>query len=89
MAEKTYVGKGKSTGKYDIVNFSVCLSDLPQAEINEYNGKKYINLSIAPMKSADKYGKTHTVWINDFKPEVKRDESSSNDTGAEETNLPF
>ena len=39
---KIYVGKGKA-GKYG-TKISVCLTDLPKERINEFNGKKYINL---------------------------------------------
>ena len=39
---KIYVGRGKA-GKYG-TKISVCLTDLPKEHINEFNGKKYINL---------------------------------------------
>ena len=69
--EKKYVGKGKKAGNYDLVNFSVNLTDLPKDDIYEYNGKEYINLTIGAMREEDKYGKTHTVYVNDYKPEKK------------------
>ena len=68
---KTYVGKGKEHHEFALINFSVCLSDLPKESIFEYNGNKYIKLTIAQMKKEDEYGKTHTVYVDEFKPEPK------------------
>jgi hypothetical protein len=63
---KTYLGKGTER-KYHI-SFSVCLSDIPKEEITESkNGKKYLKLCIGQMKEKDKYGNTHTVWVDDYK----------------------
>lgn len=72
--EKNYVGNGKKVGQYDLINFSVCLSDLPKELIYEYKDKKYINLTIGAKKEVDQYGKSHAVWINEFKPEQKKAE---------------
>ena len=83
---KIYVGKGKA-GKYG-VKISVCLSDLPKEHINEYKGKKYINLEITEMKRPDDYGKTHTVTVDTWKPEPKAD-APDNSVAAPETDLPF
>jgi hypothetical protein len=41
---KIYVGKGKA-GKYG-TKISVCQTDLPKEHINDFNGKKYINLKL-------------------------------------------
>lgn len=67
---KTYVGKGKEVANYDMVNFSVCIDSL-EGHTFEYEGKKYVKLTISKMKEADKFGKTHTVCVNDFKPTKK------------------
>ena len=83
---KIYVGKGKA-GKYG-VKISVCLSDLPKEHINEYKGKKYINLEITEMKRPDDYGKTHTVTVDTWKPEAKKDDHS-NDIAPVDDDLPF
>ena len=93
--EKKYVGKGKKSGQYDLVNFSVNLTDLPKEDIYEYNGKKYINLTIGALKEIDKYGKTHSVWVNDYKPEKKADtkqgepKDQNTDSQTDNDNLPF
>lgn len=65
--QKRYVGNGSQRDGVDIINFSVCLSDLTKDDVFEYNGKKYTKLSIAP-KNEPRYGKTHSVWIDDYKP---------------------
>lgn len=74
MSEKEpriYVGSGKKSDKYDMVNISVCLTDLPREHIFEYNNKKYIKLTVAAKKEVDKWGKTHSVSIDTYKPEKK------------------
>ena len=40
--EKIYVGNGTSKFDGNQVSCSVCLTDLPQEHMFEYNGKKYI-----------------------------------------------
>lgn len=68
MADKQFVGKGKEK-KFDnggaIVNFSFKPDDLPPP-----NDKGYVNLTLAEMKSPDKWGNTHTVYVNDWKPKT-------------------
>jgi hypothetical protein len=69
--EKIYVGTGKEFGQYGDVNIDICLSDLPKDWIkkSEKNGKSYIKLTVSKRKEADKYGNSHTVIVNTFKPE--------------------
>jgi len=81
--KKIYVGNGKENEQYGFVNFSVCLDDLPQEHINEYKGKKYINLTISKKKEVDAYGKTHAVSVNTWKPEGQTVTQEVND------DLPF
>ena len=84
--KKIYVGNGKENEQYGFVNFSVCLSDLPQEHINEYNGKKYVNLTISKKKEVDAYGKTHAITVNTWKPEKQ---STPTAAQAEDDSLPF
>lgn len=68
-----YVGKGKAS-KFG-TRFSICIDDLPPEHITTaQNGKKYINLEIKEMKQPDKWGKTHTVTVDTWKPEPKQDD---------------
>lgn len=67
--EKKYVGKAKkvSTKFGEIINASFKLEDL-KAIVNE---KGYVNVTISEMKQADKYGYTHTAYLNDYQPKAQ------------------
>ena len=71
--EKIYVGKGKES-RFG-VRISVCLDDMINYAAGNIkpakNGKQYINLDVNPMKQTDEWGNTHTVLINQWKPEEK------------------
>jgi len=86
--EKIYVGSGKKHAEYDIVNVSVCLSDLPKEHMFEYQGKQYIKLTVAAKKETDQYGKTHYVAVDTWKPEEKA-EPQATDTQQGTDGLPF
>jgi hypothetical protein len=83
--DKIFVGNGKENEQYGFVNFSICLSDLPQEHVSEYKGKKYINLTISKKRNgADQYGKTHAVSVNTWKPEGQQSNKVE-----DENDLPF
>lgn len=76
--EKTYVGNGKEVAGYDLINVSVCVSDIPNDSIFQAkNGKKYINISVGRRREVNEYGHTHSVWLNDYKPEAKQESKPS------------
>jgi len=62
-SNRTYVGNG-TKGKYSYINFSVCVDKLVP-HVFDYQGKKYVKLTIAEKKETDQYGKTHTVFIDE------------------------
>jgi len=64
---RTYVGKGVKVGKFDLINISICIDDV-ESYVYEYNGKRYAKLVVGGLRETDQYGKTHSVWINDYKP---------------------
>lgn len=68
---KVYCGSGKEKFDGNLVEISICLSDLPKDKIFEYNGKKYIKLKVGKKKETDQYGKTHYVEVDMFEPEKK------------------
>lgn len=70
MAQKQYVGNGVAFGQYGCIKFGLKVSDLVP------NGKGYVNLVIGPKREPDKWGKTHTVWVDDWKPTEKSDSGS-------------
>jgi len=83
MEDKIYVGSGVAKFDGDLISCSLCLTDLPQEHMFEYQGKKYIKLNVSAKKNgADEYGKTHYVAIDTWKPEAKAEEKA-------EANLPF
>lgn len=59
-------------GQFKTIAISVCLSDV-MGDAFEYNGKSYVKLMVGEMRQKDERGKTHTVWIDDFKPESQRE----------------
>ena len=83
--EKIYVGNGTSKFDGNMISCSVCLTDLPQEHMFEYNGKKYIKLNVsAKREGADEYGKTHYLAVDTFKPEPKKEAVAQ-----KEDDLPF
>ena len=83
--EKIYVGNGTSKFDGNMISCSICLSDLPQEHMFEYNGKKYIKINVSAKRDgADEYGKTHYLAVDTFKPEAKKETAP-----AVEEDLPF
>jgi hypothetical protein len=74
--KRVYVGKGVKAGQFDLTNISVCI-DTCEPHIFEYNGKRYIKLTVGGLRETDQYGKTHSVWVNDYKPEQKQEQKQS------------
>lgn len=73
MENKIFVGSGTSKFEGNLVSCSLCLSDLPSEHIFEYNNKKYIKLNVQKKKEVDQYGKTHSVSVDTWKPEAKKE----------------
>jgi len=79
MSKTIYLGNGKAHNEYDLINFSICLTDIPKAAIQvSKNGKKYLNMTIARKKdSPDKYGNTHYVKVDDWQPDQSTGENDN------------
>jgi hypothetical protein len=86
MNEKKYVGSGKKVGNYDLVNFTISEEKTQDAWI-EYNGKRFLKLTIGNKKQVDQYGKTHSIWIDEYVPENKEAQAPSAPLPAQD--LPF
>jgi len=72
--EKKYVGSGKSSNEFFTnVTIEVTNDDFKKA-VYEYNGKKYVNLTVGKKREADQFGKTHYVCLNEYKPDGKKEE---------------
>ena len=81
-----FCGSGKSTNER-FTNISVCLTDIPKEHIFEYNGKKYVKLTVVKKNEVDKYGKTHFLKVDTWKPD---NDDSEQETQEEVTDdLPF
>jgi len=91
MAEpKIYVGNGVSKFDGEMVSCSLCLTDLPQEHMFEYNGKKYIKLNVSSKKAGeDEYGKTHYITVDTFKPDTPKTPTAPVVAEKVEEDLPF
>ena len=88
MNEKKYVGRGKRVGNYDLINLTIGEEKLKQHWF-ENMGKRYVKLTIGKKKETDQYGKTHTVWIDEYVPESKKAESNTQSAPLPTPDLPF
>lgn len=90
--ERIYVGKGTKTGQFDLTNISVCIDNC-EPHIFEYNGKRYVKLTVGGLREPDQYGKTHSVWINDYKPTGQNETQGTTQkavaSSVKEADLPF
>lgn len=68
---KKYIAKGKRIGNTEMVKIGFKVADLVP------NERGYCNVIVAPMRNGeDQYGNTHTVWIDDWKPDPNRQRAS-------------
>lgn len=84
--EKKYIGSGKQVGEYDMINVSIS-EDKVKDHWFEYNGQRYLKITVAKRKEADQYGKTHTVFIDEYEPKEKV--ATNPPKKEEENDLPF
>ena len=89
--ERIYVGSGKEKFDGNLVEATICLTDIKDKgseHIFEFSGKKYIKVKVQKKKDGvDKYGKSHYIEVDTFKPEKKTEEQPS--IQQEEDDLPF
>ena len=88
MSDKKYCGSGKEFGKYGDINVTINLSDITKDMITEYEGKKYLRVVVSKKREKDKFGKTHSVCLNEWKPEEKSSPDNSN-SEEDSSGLPF
>jgi hypothetical protein len=71
--EKKYVGNSRNIqGKFgEIQKISFSRKDL-EVLLDNLNEKGYVNLNRVAKKETDKYGNTHYLVIDDWKPEEKQ-----------------
>jgi hypothetical protein len=84
--EKIFVGSGKEKFEGNMVQTSLCLTDITNNAkefIFEFEGKKYIKLNVCKKREIDQYGKSHYVEVDTWKPEPKKQQVQQDD------DLPF
>ena len=84
--EKIFVGSGKEKFEGNMVQTSLCLTDITNNAkefIFEFEGKKYIKLNVCKKREIDQYGKSHYVEVDTWKPEPKKQQAQQDD------DLPF
>jgi len=86
--EKKYVGRGKKAGNFDLVNFSISESKVKDSWF-EYNGERYLKMTIGALKNPDNYGKTHSVWIDEYKPNDNQSPKPKKQAEDLKSDLPF
>lgn len=82
MSERIYVGKGKKVGQFQQLKLGIEVSKLTP------NDRGYCNIIITEMRSEDKYGNTHTAYIDDYVPQQRRDTQNDMPPVTEDS-LPF
>lgn len=83
MSEKTYVGKAKVVGKFNDLRVSIRHNEVTP------NAAGYVNLIVSEMKAPDKFGNTHTVYIDTFVPDASKKSSGSDEAPRGKADLPF
>lgn len=65
--EKKFIGKGSRVKSLEIIRLTIseeAILEALQKELTNYKGKKYLVIEVASLKEIDKYGRSHTVYIN-------------------------
>ena len=68
---KNYVGKGTQVEGMEIVKITVKVEELLKHQY-EFNGQMLVTMEVAKTKQADKFDKTHTVYVTTLE-EAKKD----------------
>lgn len=85
---RNYVGNGTQSGEY-YINISLKESQL-KPHFYEYNGERYVRLTVGKLREANEWGKTHSVWINDYQAnKEQQQESTQNAPVSAGDGLPF
>ncbi|MBW3469509.1 hypothetical protein [Arthrospiribacter ruber] len=65
--EKKFIGKGSRVKSLEIVRLTiseVALREALENDLTDFKGSKFLVIEVASLKKADKYGRSHTVYIN-------------------------
>ncbi len=75
-SERIYVGRGKRFGIFGQISFTINLETV-SCHAFEYEGKTYVKLILSEMRQPDKFGKTHSVQVDTWKPNTTKENSPS------------
>jgi hypothetical protein len=87
--DQIFIGAGTEKFEGNLIEVSICLTDIPKEWITDYNGKKYLRIKVQKKRQPDQYGKTHSVSINTYKPEVKSNNRNNSIKDDPADDLPF
>ena len=65
--EKKFIGKGSRVKSLEIVRLTISEEALREAlenDLTDFKGNKFLVIEVTSLKEADKYGRSHTVYIN-------------------------
>ena len=85
--EAIYVGSGKKHDNYDFINISIAESKV-RDYWSEWDGERYLRLTVSKRREKDKYGKTHSVRIDTWKPTPQESAPKANNVQGN-SDLPF
>ncbi|MDE2097630.1 MAG: hypothetical protein KGL39_10315 [Patescibacteria group bacterium] len=90
---KTYVPKSRAKAKQTKIGqvlrlgfHAKTLSDFSNQHANQAG---YINLDVVPRREPDQYGNTHSVVLNDWKPDASKSNPASPQDDVPKTKVPF
>jgi hypothetical protein len=67
--ERDYIGTGKQVATTNMIKATIPVDNINE-HIYEYEGRKYLTVTIGPKKNgADQFGKTHNVWVDVLIPD--------------------
>jgi len=85
---RNFVGNGTQSGEY-YINISLKESAL-KPHFYDYNGERYVRLTVGKLREANEWGKTHSVWVNDYQAnKEQQQESQQNAPVSAGDGLPF
>ena len=61
--KKNYIGKGTQHETLNLVKITLKAEELLKYQ-HDYEGEMYISFEMAKMQNPDKFGRTHTVYVN-------------------------
>lgn len=62
MSTKSYIGHGTKHSQFDLIDVVLNMTDIEEHTF-EYEGKRYLKMTVAARKEPSTYGATHTVYI--------------------------